>query len=119
MFHQGQLAVHGLAILLGRNEAGISNRGKVFLHHAVFFVGNSNFASRVTRSPRIPEEEDDAVGAAVEGVRRLLAGHVARHVQRCLPEGVPEGSPRKAAVGSHEIVLVRVQYIADVNCSFQ
>ena len=47
---------------------------------AIFFVGNSNFASRVTRSPRIPEEEDDAVGAAVEGVRRLLAGHVARHV---------------------------------------
>ena len=26
----GQLAVHGLAILLGRNEAGISNRGKFF-----------------------------------------------------------------------------------------
>ena len=36
MFRQGQLAVHGLAILLGRNEAGISNRGKFFLHHAVF-----------------------------------------------------------------------------------
>ena len=36
MFRQGQLAVHGLAILLGRNEAGISNRGKIFLHHAVF-----------------------------------------------------------------------------------
>ena len=35
MFHQGRLAVHGLAILLGRNEAGISNRGKLFLHHAV------------------------------------------------------------------------------------
>ena len=35
MFRQGQLAVHGLAILLGRNEAGISNRGKFFLHHAV------------------------------------------------------------------------------------
>ena len=35
MFRQGQLAVHGLAILLGRNEAGISNRGKTFLHHAV------------------------------------------------------------------------------------
>ena len=35
MFCQGQLAVHGLAILLGRNEAGISNRGKIFLHHAV------------------------------------------------------------------------------------
>ena len=35
MFRQGQLAVHGLAILLGRNEAGISNRGKSFLHHAV------------------------------------------------------------------------------------
>ena len=35
MFRQGQLAVHGLAILLGRNEAGISNRGKKFLHHAV------------------------------------------------------------------------------------
>ena len=35
MFCQGQLAVHGLAILLGRNEAGISNRGKNFLHHAV------------------------------------------------------------------------------------
>ena len=35
MFRQGQLAVHGLAILIGRNEAGISNRGKIFLHHAV------------------------------------------------------------------------------------
>ena len=35
MFRQGQLAVHGLAILLGRNEAGISNRGKNFLLHAV------------------------------------------------------------------------------------
>ena len=35
MFGQGQLAMHGLAILLGRNEAGISNRGKKFLHHAV------------------------------------------------------------------------------------
>ena len=28
MFRQDQLAVHGLAILLGRNEVGISNRGK-------------------------------------------------------------------------------------------
>ena len=45
-----------------------------------FFVGDNNFSSRVTRSPRIPEQEDDAVGAAVEGVRRLLAGHVARYV---------------------------------------
>ena len=36
MFRQGQLAVHGLAILLGRNEAAISNRGKFFLHRAVF-----------------------------------------------------------------------------------
>ena len=36
MFRQGQLAVHGLAILHGRNEAGISNSGKVFLHHAVY-----------------------------------------------------------------------------------
>ena len=27
--------MHGLAILLGRNEAGISNRGKTFLHQAV------------------------------------------------------------------------------------
>ena len=35
MFRQGQLAVHGLASLLGRNEAGISNRGKFILHHAV------------------------------------------------------------------------------------
>ena len=35
MFLQGQLAVHGLAILLGRNEAGISNWGKTFLHHTV------------------------------------------------------------------------------------
>ena len=40
MFRQGQLAVHGLAILLGRNEAGISNRGKIFLHHAVRPKGN-------------------------------------------------------------------------------
>ena len=39
MFRQGQLAVHGLAILLGRNEAGISNRGKFFLHHAVLRNG--------------------------------------------------------------------------------
>ena len=38
MFRQGQLAVHGLAILLGRNEAGISNRGRTFLHHAVLFA---------------------------------------------------------------------------------
>ena len=38
MFHQGQLAVHGLAILLGRNEAGISNRGKKILHHAVVCI---------------------------------------------------------------------------------
>ena len=30
MFRQGQLAVHGLAILLGRNEAGISKLGKIF-----------------------------------------------------------------------------------------
>ena len=30
MFRQGQLAVHGLAVLLGRNEAGISNRGEIF-----------------------------------------------------------------------------------------
>ena len=35
MFRQGQLAVHGLAILLGRIEAGISNRGKFFLHRPV------------------------------------------------------------------------------------
>ena len=35
MFRQGQLAIHGLAILLGRDEAGISNRGKKILHHAV------------------------------------------------------------------------------------
>ena len=32
---QGQLAVHGLAVLPGRIEAGISNRGKFFLHHVV------------------------------------------------------------------------------------
>ena len=30
MFRQGQLVVHGLAILLVRNEAGISGRGKFF-----------------------------------------------------------------------------------------
>ena len=41
MFRQCQLAVHGLAILLGRNKAGISNRGKFFLHHAV--VGECRF----------------------------------------------------------------------------
>ena len=34
MFRQGRLAVHGLAILLGRIEAGMSN-GEIFLHHAV------------------------------------------------------------------------------------
>ena len=30
MFCQGQLAVQGLAILLGRNEAGISNKKEIF-----------------------------------------------------------------------------------------
>ena len=43
MFRQGQLAVHGLAILLGRNEAGISNRGKFFcttLYIAVPLISN-------------------------------------------------------------------------------
>ena len=35
MFRQGQWAVHGLLNLLGRNEAAISNRGKIFSHHAV------------------------------------------------------------------------------------
>ena len=40
MFRQGQLAVHGLATLLGRNEAEISNRGKKFLHHAVLWLGS-------------------------------------------------------------------------------
>ena len=39
MFRQGELAVHGLAISIGRNEAGISNRGKNFLHHAVKHIG--------------------------------------------------------------------------------
>ena len=42
MFRQGQLAVHGLAILLGRNEAGFSNRGKFFLHHAVLWSSYVN-----------------------------------------------------------------------------
>ena len=37
------MAVHGLAILLGRNEAGISNRGKFFLHHAVIQKQNLYF----------------------------------------------------------------------------
>ena len=40
MFRQGQLAVLWLAILLGRNEAGISNRGKIILHHAVHYPGS-------------------------------------------------------------------------------
>ena len=43
MFRQGQLAVHGLAILLGRNEAGISNRGKFFLHHTVHHADLQSF----------------------------------------------------------------------------
>ena len=34
MFRQGQLAVHGLAILFGRNEAGISKRGENFFAQA-------------------------------------------------------------------------------------
>ena len=44
----GQLAVHGLAILLGRNEAGISNRGKKILHHAVMTLAalNSSLKAR-------------------------------------------------------------------------
>ena len=46
MFRQGQLAVHGLAILLGRNEAGISNRGKFFLHHAVYSLVESESGAK-------------------------------------------------------------------------
>ena len=46
---------------------------------------------RVIRSASIPEQEDDAVCAAVEGVGGLLPGHVASHVQRRLPERVPGG----------------------------
>ena len=66
MFRQGQLAVHGLAILLGRNEAGISNRGKNFLHHAVlsdhlvrriWFLCQPTQSSFVGRLPRIPEPD--------------------------------------------------------------
>ena len=49
MFRQGQLAVHGLAILLGRIEAGISNRGKIFLHHAVLL--RKGTANDFTSSP--------------------------------------------------------------------
>ena len=48
MFRQGQLAVHGLAILYGRNEAGISNRGKFFLHHAVCLVRNDGYKFLIT-----------------------------------------------------------------------
>ena len=35
MFRQGQLAVHRLAILPGRIEAGVSNRGTIFLRELV------------------------------------------------------------------------------------
>ena len=35
MFRQGKLVVHVLTIFLGRIEAGISKKGKKFLHHAV------------------------------------------------------------------------------------
>ena len=52
MFRQGQLAVQRLAILLGRNEAGISNRGKLFLHHA---VGNLS-DPRIRQMKKSPEE---------------------------------------------------------------
>ena len=37
------MAVHGLAILLGRNEAGISNRGKIFFApHCMLYGWNVN-----------------------------------------------------------------------------
>ena len=54
MFRQGQLAVQGLAILLGRNEAGISNRGKFFLHHAVQGRAKLMELSLVTQVPSGP-----------------------------------------------------------------
>ena len=38
MFRQGQLAVHGLAILLGRIEAGIFKQGEIILHRAVYVL---------------------------------------------------------------------------------
>lgn len=61
----------------------------------------------------IPEQEDDAVGAAIEGVGRLLAGHVARDVQRCLPEGVPDdGEGRRTDVGSQTLVSFRLRFSA-------
>ena len=52
MFRQGQLAVHGLAILLGRNEAGISNRGKIFLLEPVYDV-HSGMERRIAQKGTI------------------------------------------------------------------
>ena len=80
MFRQGQLAVHGLAILLGRNEAGISNRGKNFLHHAVRYNApllSSNASNAVRKGPVVAGVQvrvDERAGDAVEGggVARIL-----------------------------------------------
>ena len=46
--------VHGLAILLGRNEAGISNRGKKFLHHAVYAPAVDGCGPFAKNSPVFP-----------------------------------------------------------------
>ena len=46
---QGQLAVHWLAILLGRNEAGISNRGKVFCTTLYGSRGSCTISSPMVR----------------------------------------------------------------------
>ena len=58
MFRQGQLAVHGLAILLGKNKAGISKRGKFFLHHAVHMdtYSSRRIGSSVLPSPYLPQK---------------------------------------------------------------
>ena len=60
MFRQGQLAVQGQAILLGRNEAGISNSRKFFLHHAVLVHLNYSLKTYLSTTvcPKVPEKSN-------------------------------------------------------------
>ena len=67
MFRQGQLAVHGLAILFGRNEAGILNRGEMFLHHAVLYGGCCHLVHIYSQCSPPP-------GGAGAGPRDVVAG---------------------------------------------
>ena len=73
MFRQGQLAVQGLAILLGRIEAGISNKGKFFLHEPVHITSGTDW-NRVA-SPHHRPDNAYEYAAIHNGQEVRVMGH--------------------------------------------